>query len=595
MENSMSFGLKWTQAAIVTALLGAPFVASANNVVFSPLLAQGVDQQDASNLSALLVSELDFMPDFDSVTELPGVPSSLNTACLSNTSCLATIAASEGGDTLVAGIASSTGDNFGLDLVYFDAGSKRIIRRGSFTLPTNPVAVADGMTAVATELLTGVKPKEVAANDVTVADFDFDSEDIDFDLEAAAVEEAARERREAETRAREAEDARRRAAEEERLRVEAEERRRAEEEARRQAEEEARRRAEEDERRRAEDERRRQEEEARLAAVEEQRRREAEETRRRDEETARLAAEEQRRSDDEARRRAEDDLRRREEEAALAIAEEEEGEEEFDLSAISFGSATNEITVEEIDAMISFAPASSASSSSSSSSDYAEAEDFETRSSSSSRSNSRSSSRDDDDIDPDDDFDLDGGRGNRRTSDRRSTSTTKRATSTDTKRGPFRIALRGAYSRYFTLNFIATPSIEVSFPATKNLAIFAGFQVFSTPRTGQEGSAGGTEWNWIYPLNLGFHYMFHAGIAHPYIGADMIAATYTTDPSTQKSAWTIGARARGGVDIMIHDNFGFNVDVGLGFWSGNKWVLVEEGVGNIGFLPQVQAGFVVAF
>ena len=49
------------------------------------------------------------------------------------------------------------------------------------------------------------------------------------------------------------------------------------------------------------------------------------------------------------------------------------------------------------------------------------------------------------------------------------------------------------------------------------------------------------------------------------------------------------------MDYMVVDSFGLNVNVAAGAWTGQNWGLIEQGVRETGFLPQVSAGAVFAF
>ena len=102
------------------------------------------------------------------------------------------------------------------------------------------------------------------------------------------------------------------------------------------------------------------------------------------------------------------------------------------------------------------------------------------------------------------------------------------------------------------------------------------------------------EWNQIYPVNLGVLYRIDTGSnLRPYVGADGILVQYYRDDIG--GDWAAGPRARGGVDYFFNQNFGVNVNVAAGLWVGQNWPLIEPGVGQSGILPQVSAGAVAAF
>jgi hypothetical protein len=59
--------------------------------------------------------------------------------------------------------------------------------------------------------------------------------------------------------------------------------------------------------------------------------------------------------------------------------------------------------------------------------------------------------------------------------------------------------------------------------------------------------------------------------------------------------WAGGGRVRTGADFMVIPNFGFNVNLAVGAWTGQNWGLIEQGVGKTGLLPEISAGTVFAF
>ena len=97
------------------------------------------------NLTSLISSEMDFMSEFSNVTQLDTMPSTLNAACLGNTSCLGAIARANGADAVLAGSATPVSGSYEFKLVYYDAGQNRILRTKTFSLPDSPAAIADGI------------------------------------------------------------------------------------------------------------------------------------------------------------------------------------------------------------------------------------------------------------------------------------------------------------------------------------------------------------------------------------------------------------------------------------------------------------------
>jgi hypothetical protein len=154
------------------------------------------------------------------------------------------------------------------------------------------------------------------------------------------------------------------------------------------------------------------------------------------------------------------------------------------------------------------------------------------------------------------------------------------------------VTARGGYSRYGSLGFV-TGGAEVGVKLVKGLHAIAGVETYGVKRTLppdqalEEGVY--SRWNWMYPLNIGVIYKLPIGPVEPYAGADAILANYS------EGAWTVGGRLRVGADYMFIPHVGANLNVALGAWSGDEWDVVDVGVPNTGFLPQVSGGLVVAF
>ncbi len=159
------------------------------------------------------------------------------------------------------------------------------------------------------------------------------------------------------------------------------------------------------------------------------------------------------------------------------------------------------------------------------------------------------------------------------------------------------ITARGGYAKYFVFDF-ATVGAEVAVPVAEGFHLLAGLEGYAVNRvlplelqlaTGIE-----SEWNTIFPVNLGGMYKFTTpSIAQPYVGADVIFVQYYKDDIG--ADWAGGARLRGGCDFMIINNFGLNINLAVGGWTGKNWSLIQDGVGQSGLLPQVSAGTVIAF
>ena len=592
-------------AVLVTLSLGTSAVAVAADVVLPPLVPRtGTEIRDVANVTALMSTELDFMAEVENVIELPKIPVTLTATCLDQSGCLAAIGKQGGGTHLMAGTLRVTPEKITLDLVYFDVVKGRNIRRQAFELVNRPEIIADNMDDVMREMVTGQAPKteEVAsksADSFNLMDFDED-EDLGFDqkdFSAAAQAEAERKA------AAEAE-AQRRVEEQARLAAQAEARRRAEEQARLAAEAEARRKAEE---------------QARLAAEAEARRRA---------EAARLAAEaEAKRKAEESRLAAEAEARRKAEAARIAAASRppEPAEEEFDPSMISFGSAA--ILVEDppvasvpsppTPRTVQTPPASKPSYYRDEEEEIAELDE---------------PSRRDLDIEADEDVEPSrskpatvskpaavskpAGAEPRTATKGEDTGVERVGTSKPASSGSTRafddqptslqIAVRGGYSPYYNLGFVTAGGEVAAALGDSGVHALFGVEAWSVnrqvPPEYQVVAGATTQWNTIYPVSLGVVYKLGVGEGRvkPYAGADLITAQYYVPPGpngvgTGPGKWTVGARARGGVDVMVHRSFGLNLNVAVGGWSGGDWEIIQKDVRNAGLLPQVSAGTVVAF
>jgi hypothetical protein len=175
------------------------------------------------------------------------------------------------------------------------------------------------------------------------------------------------------------------------------------------------------------------------------------------------------------------------------------------------------------------------------------------------------------------------------------------------------ISVRGGYTNYGVFHFV-TGGAELKVHTVSGLYVTLGVDAHIVRRekapqlVASEGCSVAVddtgrcvEPGFIFPLNGGILYHFKGGKFQPYLGADMIAAQYFREPDDLENGirgrnkWTFGARARLGADILVTNNFGFNLDVALGFWLGEDWPQVDPRLRQIGFAPHVGAGLVFAF
>jgi len=200
------------------------------------------------------------------------------------------------------------------------------------------------------------------------------------------------------------------------------------------------------------------------------------------------------------------------------------------------------------------------------------------------------------------DFDSDDGRRERRRKEPRTKTVRSSASrsepsggASDAERQRVQITVRGGYSNYYKFDFL-TGGAEGAVRLTGGLHVMLGLEVYAVKRIRppslqlEDGKL--TEWNTIFPINAGAMYELAFGPVEPYLGADAILVQYFQDE--QGSDWAGGARARLGMDIMIVENLGINLNFASGAWLGKNWGIIEPGVPPFGFLPQVSGGIVVA-
>jgi len=158
------------------------------------------------------------------------------------------------------------------------------------------------------------------------------------------------------------------------------------------------------------------------------------------------------------------------------------------------------------------------------------------------------------------------------------------------------LTARGGVAKYYSFDFV-TAGGELAVPVASGLHVIAGFETYAVQRTLppeiQVLTGQFTEWNTIFPLNMGVIYKIPLGLVQVYGGADGITVQYYRDEIG--ADWAGGARARLGADVMLSDNLGVNVNSAIGFWNGANWPYIEPGVGASGPLPQVNGGVVAMF
>ncbi len=535
----------WTRIPVLalSVVLSAP--AMAKTVVVPPLTARSTTAEAVLSMTTLMASELEFVGEFDEVKQLERRPSGWGWGCVKSTSCLGSIVRANGAQALVSGTVSKVGDRYELTLVYYDGG--RIVRSESTSMPTAPSAVADGISSHVRVAVTGVSPESKAEAErvggfeggaMGILDEEEEGDSFDFATAPAPV-------------------------------------------------------------------------------------------------SRRLTTPDGSSAYDEDL----DDLDEEEDSrngrgggyAAAAVggaaagaavgygaaagssgaaagggaaggrsaggagggaygrsgggggagagasggaAAGAGGAESFDPNAIQFGSSTDDISVESI----SFGSAAS----------MIQVDD------------GRGDSGYDEDPMADsppvyEDLDDPQPTRSRQAPREQRPRNRSRQVGNNSSAGTFGIAGRMGFTKFQALNFF-TYGFEGSYQIQDTLAVVAGLEAHSTrrlldPTKVPEGEPA-IEWNTILPFNLGLLYRPTMGSWRPYGGAGMQFI-----PGYVKSAggMAIGLRARGGLDYIITDYLGLNVNLALGMWTGKKFDQVQDGLKKAGFVPQFSGGTVFLF
>jgi hypothetical protein len=132
----------------------------AGKAAVAPLVADGVKEEVAKNVTDLVATELDFMGAFDSVQQMDPRPAGLDKACVTSASCLARIQKAAGTDALVAGVLTGAGKNVTVQVAYLEQG--KLVRAKAFTAEATSSVLADRMGGWMEELIKGVTKEQKA-------------------------------------------------------------------------------------------------------------------------------------------------------------------------------------------------------------------------------------------------------------------------------------------------------------------------------------------------------------------------------------------------------------------------------------------------
>jgi outer membrane protein W len=153
---------------------------------------------------------------------------------------------------------------------------------------------------------------------------------------------------------------------------------------------------------------------------------------------------------------------------------------------------------------------------------------------------------------------------------------------------------RIGFARFQFMNFL-TYGVEAGYQLSDNFAVIGGLEAYSTRRNiPPELLTDGlppVQWNTLIPIHVNAMYRPREGDLKPFVGAGIqLIPAYVKDAQTV----AFGARAIGGMDKQLSDNFGINLTAYAGFWAGTEWYRIQ-GLMNTGFTAQISAGSVLSF
>ena len=87
-------------------------------------------------------------------------------------------------------------------------------------------------------------------------------------------------------------------------------------------------------------------------------------------------------------------------------------------------------------------------------------------------------------------------------------------------------------------------------------------------------------------------YALGADALQPYVGGDIqVIGAYVREAG----GIAAGVRARGGVDYLLTETFGLNLNLAVGYWSGEQFANVQRDMAAKGLTPQLSMGTLFAF
>jgi hypothetical protein len=550
---------------ITATLLFGSSAAHAGKAAVAPLVADGVKDDVAVNVTNLVAMELDFMGQFDAVQQMDPRPSGLDKACVTSASCLARIQQASGADALVAGVLVGAGKNVTVQLAYIHEG--KLVRAKQFTAEATSSILADRMGGWMEELVTGVT-KQQKAKDTDLGDLDaLSATDIlaaeDADDEDAGPRVVGRAAKGGPIPTLES-----RASSEDLTAPPTPEEEKAEA-ARKVAEAQAR----------------------------------AEEAAR----AAQLALEEA----DAAKRQA----------AAAAGQETAESWEDISFApaaisveSIQFESAASLIQVESAEPAPEAPAPTKAEPAPKKKNDKNPQLAGETSAGAKHENDAYASPENAKQPDPKTkkqpkrtDYAAIGAPPPKKVTESRyddEPSRTQVKKPKEPQDGPALIGVtaRVGFTQFQALGFL-TYGGELVLRPTTHVAFVLGGQGYSVHRNiPEELVAAGqptSTWNTIFPINVGAQYRLRAAKLDPYVGADgIVIPGYVRAASASGAAGTNlagGARVRAGLDLALSPSVALNLDAAVAYLSGQNFQYVEDGMNPTGVAPQISAGTVFLF
>jgi hypothetical protein len=180
---------KTSTVLLVLALGALPGAAAAGTCGVLPFSASDdVNRGAAPNITALVSSELDIRGGYDLVMAAPAEDFE-GGDCGASTNCIKEFGRANKHEAVVSGRVVTDGDEYALTIKLHDGNTAAVIREVSRNVPTSALALADAVSGVVVELVTGKAP--ASDEDAAAAASEgplFDDVDLDELLDEAEAE-----------------------------------------------------------------------------------------------------------------------------------------------------------------------------------------------------------------------------------------------------------------------------------------------------------------------------------------------------------------------------------------------------------------------